>query len=169
MNDPIQNVEKANAFVTWSDDSSKQRALSETSDNVDHYDGIQKSVAYNRRSFLDIEPNRSVRTGFTREDYNRFRSAEAVPKHQKDAIRMCMAAYDKVGIIRNVIDLMADFAAQGITIVHPNKRIEKFYRAWFKKVSGQERSERFLNTLYRCGNLIVKRRIDKISKKAERE
>ena len=169
MNDPIQNVEKANAFVTWSDDSSKQRALSETSDNVDHYDGIQKSVAYNRRSFLDIEPNRSVRTGFTREDYNRFRSAEAVPKHQKDAIRMCMAAYDKVGIIRNVIDLMADFAAQGITIVHPNKRIEKFYRAWFKKVSGQERSERFLNTLYRCGNVIVKRRIAKISKKAERE
>jgi len=169
MNDPIQNVERANAFVTWSDDSSKEKALSETADNVDHYDGIQKAVAYNRRSFLDIEPNRSVRTGFTREDYNRFRSAEAVPKHQKDAIRMCMAAYDKVGIIRNVIDLMADFAGQGITIVHPNKRIEKFYRAWFKKVHGQERSERFLNTLYRCGNVVVKRRIAKISKKAERE
>ena len=64
----MQDVEKTNAFVTWSDDSSKQRALSETAGNVDHYDGIQKAVAYNRRSFLDIEPNRSVRTGFTRED-----------------------------------------------------------------------------------------------------
>ena len=135
-NDPIQNQEKAQAFVTWSDDSGKRQALFDTSDNIDSYDGIQKSVAYNRRSFLDIEPNRSVRVGFDRQDYNRFRSAEAVPKRQKEAIRMCMSAYDRVGIIRNVIDLMADFAGQGITIVHPNKRIEKFFRAWFKKVNG---------------------------------
>jgi len=168
-NDPIQNQEKVQAFVTWSDDSGKRQALSDTSDNIDSYDGIQKSVAYNRRSFLDIEPNRSVRTGFNREDYNRFRSSESVPKRQKEAIRMCMQAYDKVGIIRNVIDLMADFAGQGINIVHPNKRIEKFFRAWFNKVNGIERSERFLNTLYRCGNVVVKRRTAKISRKVERD
>ncbi len=168
-NDPIQNQEKVQAFVTWSDDSGKRQALSDTSDNIDSYDGIQKSVAYNRRSFLDIEPNRSVRTGFTRDDYNRFRSSESVPKRQKEAIRMCMQAYDKVGIIRNVIDLMADFAGQGINIVHPNKRIEKFFRAWFNKVNGIERSERFLNTLYRCGNVVVKRRTAKISRKVERD
>ena len=168
-NDPIQKQEKVQAFVTWSDDSGKRQALSDTSDNIDSYDGIQKSVAYNRRSFLDIEPNRSVRTGFTRDDYNRFRSSESVPKRQKEAIRMCMQAYDKVGIIRNVIDLMADFAGQGINIVHPNKRIEKFFRAWFNKVNGIERSERFLNTLYRCGNVVVKRRTAKISRKVERD
>ena len=86
-NDPIQNQEKTQAFVTWSDDSGKRQALSDTSDNIDSYDGIQKSVAYNRRSFLDIEPNRSVRTGFTREDYNRFRSAESVPKHSDTLVR----------------------------------------------------------------------------------
>ncbi len=168
-NDPIQNQEKTQAFVTWSDDSGKRQALFDTSDNIESYDGIQKSVAYNRRSFLDIEPNRSVRVGFDRQDYNRFRSSESVPKRQKEAIRMCMSAYDRVGIIRNVIDLMADFAGQGITIVHPNKRIEKFFRAWFKKVSGIERSERFLNTLYRCGNVVVKRRNAKINKKTENE
>jgi hypothetical protein len=169
MVDPIQNSERSNAFVTWSDDSGKQKALAETSENVDFYEGIQKSSAGGRRSFLDLEPNRSVRTGFTRQDYDRFRPSETVPKRQKEAIRMCMAAYDKVGIIRNVVDLMSDFAAQGINIVHPNKRIEKFFRAWFNKVGGRERSERFLNTLYRCGNVVVKRRIAKISKKAERE
>ena len=167
--DPIQDQQKAQAFVTWSDDSGKRQALADTSDNIDSYDGIQKAVAYNRRSFLDVEPNRSVRTGFTREDYNRFRSEEAVPKRQQEAIRMCMAAYDKVGIIRNVIDLMADFAGQGITIVHPNKRIEKFFRAWFQKVNGRERTERFLNTLYRCGNVVVKRRTAKINKRTEKQ
>ena len=55
-NDPIQDQEKVQAFVTWSDDSGKRQALSDTSDNIDSYDGIQKSVGYNRRSFLDIEP-----------------------------------------------------------------------------------------------------------------
>ena len=167
--DPIQDQQKVQSFVTWSDDSGKMQALADTSDNIESYDGIQKAAAYNRRSFLDIEPNRSVRTGFTRQDYNRFRSAESVPQRQKEAIKMCMSAYDKVGIIRNVIDLMGDFAGQGITIVHPNKRIEKFFRAWFKKVSGLERTERFLNTLYRCGNVVVKRRTAKINKKTERQ
>ena len=166
---PIKDQEKVKSFVTWSDESGKQKAFAEISDNVDAYDGVQKASAYNRRSFLDIEPNRSVRTGFTRNDYNRFRSEESVPKQQKEAMRMCMSAYDKVGIIRNVIDLMGDFAGQGINIVHPNKRIEKFFRAWFKKVNGLERSERFLNTLYRCGNVIVKRRTAKINKKTERQ
>ena len=169
MADQNPKAQKTQGFVTWADDSGKQQALVETADNIDHYDGIQKAVGYRRRSFLDIETNRSVRTGFTREDYNRFRSEEAVPKKQKEAMRMCMAAYDKVGIIRNVIDLMADFASQGINLVHPNKRIEKFYRKWFQKINGKERAERFLNTLYRCGNVIVKRRTAKISKKAERD
>lgn len=167
MSNLIKDTEKTQAFVTWSDDSGKEKALSQVSDNIDHYEGVQKSLGGFRRSFLDIETNRSVRTGFTREDYNRFRSEEAVPQLQKDAIQMCMTAYDKVGIIRNVIDLMGDFACQGINIVHPNKRIEKFFRRWFEKVGGKGRSERFLNTLYRCGNVVVKRRTAKINKKVE--
>ena len=165
----LNNSEKAKAFVTWETEEEKAQAFAEIAQNHEHYDGVQKASAYSRRSFIDIEPKRSVRTGFTRQDYDRFRQAEAVPKRQKEAIRMCMAAYDKVGIIRNVIDLMGDFAAQGITIVHPNKRIEKFYRKWFEKVGGTERSERFLNTLYRCGNVVVKRRTAKINKNIEND
>ena len=82
---------------------------------------------------------------------------------------MCMDAYDRVGIIRNVIDLMGDFSSQGISIIHPNKSIEKFYKAWFKQVGGIERSERFLNYLYRTGNVIVKRKTAKINAKKEKE
>tara|TARA_R100000805_G_C3626257_1_gene137290 strand:+ start:109 stop:1857 length:1749 start_codon:yes stop_codon:yes gene_type:complete len=68
-----------------------------------------------------------------------------------------MDAYEKVGIIRNVIDLMGDFGCQGINIVHENKSVEKFYQQWFKKCSGKERSERFLNLLYRSGQVPVYR------------
>ena len=68
-----------------------------------------------------------------------------------------MDAYDKVGIIRNVIDLMGDFGSQGINLVHENKSAERFFNQWFKKVNGKERSERFLNNLYRTGNVIIYR------------
>ncbi len=163
---PIQDHKPEPAYVTWSSDSEKAQAFETASDAAEAYDGIMMSSG-SHRSFLDIEPNRSVRSDFTRDDYYRFRQNEDVPGKQKDIMRMCMNAYDKVGIIKNVIDLMGDFSSQGIVLVHPNPKIEKFYRRWFEKVNGGERSERFLNTLYRCGNVIVKRRTAKITKKTE--
>jgi len=165
----IKNHSPEPAFVTWNSESEKHQALGSFSESVDYYDGIQKAQAFGYRNFLDIEPNRSVRPEFGRQDYNRFRASEATPKRQKDIIKMCMDAYDRVGIIRNVIDLMGDFSSQGITLVHPNKNIEKFYKKWFSKVNGKARSERFLNTLYRCGNVIVKRRTAKLSARKEQE
>ena len=156
-------------YLTWGDEQERSKAYEKASDNVNAYDGVQKSFAYDYRTFIDVESNRSVRPSFYRSDYTAFRPGEAVPKQQKRIIKMCMQAYDKVGIIRNVIDLMGDFASQGITLVHPNRNVEKFYRKWFENVNGIDRSERFLNYLYRCGNVVVKRRTARINKNKEAE
>jgi hypothetical protein len=156
-------------YSTWADESSRQKAFADASSAYDQNDGIQKAVGYSYRSYIDIEPNRSVRTSITRNDYYRFRPEEAVPTRQKRILKMAMDAYDRVGIIRNVIDLMGDFASQGIDIVHPNKAIERFYKAWFKQVNGPQKSERFLNYLYRTGNVIVKRSTARISASREEE
>lgn len=157
------------SYLTWDSDSDREKAYADSADNVDAYEGIQKGFAYDYRTFIDVESYRSVRPGFNRSDYNAFRPGESVPHRQKKIIKMCMQAYDKVGIVKNVIDLMGDFSAQGLAIVHPNKTIERFYRKWFKEINGPERSERFLNYLYRCGNVVVKRRTAKINKKKEKE
>jgi hypothetical protein len=148
-----------NDMVTWSDDNqdSKASAMSQFSDNIESYTGLSKSQGSTYRTFLDIEPNRSVRPGFTKQDYYAFRPNEAVPSQQKRAMKMCIDAYSKVGIIRNIIDLMGDFGSQGISIVHPNKSVEKFYQQWFKSINGKDRSERFLNNLYKTGNVIIYR------------
>jgi hypothetical protein len=154
-------------MISWSEDNpqSKTDAMLQFSDNVNDYTGISKTQGSTYRHFIDIEPNRSVRPQFTQNDYYAFRPHEAVPAQQRRAIKMCIDAYDKVGIIRNIIDLMGDFGCQGIQIVHPNKSVEKFYQQWFRSVNGKERSERFLNNLYKTGNVIMYRSYAKVTPK----
>jgi hypothetical protein len=158
-------------FQTWASDAEKGKVYD--ANTLEGYDGaVYRSEAHygsRRQTYIDVETNRSVRPGFNRSDYDSFRPGEAVPTKQKRIMGMCMNAYDTVGIIRNVVDLMSDFASQGLVLVHPNKTIEKFYRKWFSQVNGVDRSERFLNYLYRTGNVVVKRRTAKLDKNKEAE
>jgi len=158
-------------YVTWENEDQKQQAYKSTASNLEAYTGIQKSEAdeWGRRTYIGIEPQRSVRPQFTRMDYDSFRPAEATPIQQKMIMRQCMVAYDRVGIVRNIIDLMSDFGSQGMQLYHPNPSIEKFYRKWFNQVGGYDRTERFLNYLYRCGNVIVRRRYATLSRENERD
>jgi len=156
--------ENNDQFITWAEDAQgRSEAFSKYSDSITAYDGISKSRASHRQTFDSIEPNVSVRTGFRNSDYYAFRADEDIPAKKKRIIKMCMDAYDKVGIIRNVIDLMGDFGSQGINLVHPNQSVEKFYHQWFKKIDGKERSERFLNNLYKTGNVVIYRSLANIT------
>ena len=160
--------EEKNPYIFWTSAEDQGAAFDKTAGNVDSYDGIMSSTA-SRRSYIDIEPNISVRTDFLKDDYYRFRPFEEPASNFKQAMSMCMKAYDRVGIVKNVIDLMGDFASQGISLNHPNKQIEQFYRKWWNMIGGGERSERFLNMLYRCGNVVIHKRYGKINKKQQRE
>ncbi len=137
--------------------------------DLNAYCGINKSTAYSNREYLNVEPNISVRPSFDRRDYEAFRPGEATATKQKKSMRECNDAYDNLGIIKNVIDLMADFSSQGLTIVHTDPKIQKFYRAFYNQVNGEERTERFLNYFYRIGNVIVHRNTAKITKVKESE
>lgn len=159
--DPNSPMRSEAAFFTWNKNSKDEMPLAD-------YQPIQRAIA-GRDRFKDVETNISVRDGFSRTDYEYFRPNEAVPKEQKAAVGACMEAYKKVGLIKNVIDLMSDFGCQGIKLVHPNPRIQKFYRGWFKKVGGKNVSERFLNMLYRAGNVVTKRSTIKINIKGQKE
>lgn len=164
----IQNasVIPQDAYVTWGDDlQSKQEALKQTSESLDEFNGIQKASAMRRYGldYSNLDGNTGGRPGLTRSDYYFFRPDEAPPKEIKAIIERAEDIYQRVGLVKNVVDLMGDFACQGIRIVHKNKKIERFYRRWFKKIKGKDRSERFLNNLYKSGNVVLDRRTAKIS------
>lgn len=168
--DAIHNAETSNeaAYVTWGDDlTSKQEAL-KSSSSLDEFTGVERSTAMRRYGldYSNLDRNTSGRPGLTRSDYDFFRPDEAVPREFKIILRKAEDIYQRVGLVKNVIDLMGDFASQGIRPVHKNKRIERFYKTWFKKVNGKERSERFLNNIYKTGNVVITRQTGKLSLKA---
>lgn len=162
---------KTNYYVDLGATDKQERALAfkELNKAVEEYRGIYRSNALFVNDLSDLQTNVSGRPGLDRSDYNKFRPQEAVPIKHSDIMAMCNTVYHRVGLVRNVIDLMSDFASQGIRLTHPNKKIEKFYRNWFKTISGKERSERFLNILYRLGNVPLHIRTAKLKTKQKKK
>lgn len=159
-----ENLSKAkNLYIDMND----KDALEKASENLSSYQGMMSASA-SSRTFLNMEPGLSVRDSYSKNSYYGFRPGEEPPSHQQDIMQRCMSAYDKVGIIKNVIDLMGDFGSQGISLVHSDPNAQKFYRRWWEEIGGSERSERFLNNLFRTGNVIVKRRYVKLTKVNQR-
>lgn len=163
---PNASPENTEAYVAWGDDlQSKKDAMRSCSESLEEFVGIQKAEARYNRDFSGLDTNTSGRPGLTRQDYDQFRPDEMVPTQIKPIMRRAEEIYQRVGLVKNVIDLMGDFAVQGIKLSHKNKRIERFYRKWFQKVRGKDRSERFLNNLYKTGNIVVNRQTGKLSLK----
>ena len=145
-------------FTTW-----KENDPESFSDAVRQSGLRDYSITKGSNTFQNISaPNVSVRQGYDRRDYDFFRPGEAIPTGDVDIIAACMQSYERIGIVRNTIDMMSEFACQGIDLVHPNPRIEAFYKQWFAKVNAKERTERILNLFYRAGNVVVKRNTAKL-------
>ena len=70
------------------------------------------------------------RTQFTRDLYDTTRSSEALPTEFKSKLDACRKAYEEIGMARNAVDLMADFASEGLQIIHTNKKVQKFLNNW---------------------------------------
>jgi hypothetical protein len=134
-------------FLSWNNTKDFKNA-------IDEYGQAISSTFNEGKSSFGL---RTIRPEFNRDDYDSFRKETAVPKKKSKAISLSNKAYKYNGIIRNIVDLMSDFACQGIRLAHKNKSAENFYQHWFEKINGKERSERFLNNLYRLGNVFVYR------------
>jgi hypothetical protein len=135
---------------------------------IESYGGSRSATA-SRRNYLEIEPNITIRDEYTSQDYYKFRPSEDIDGDCKPIMKKCQKAYSNVGLIKQVIDLMGDFASQGVRISHPNKSIERFYKRFWTKVDGDRISERFLNGLYRLGNVVVYVSNGKLTKKDQKD
>jgi hypothetical protein len=152
------------AFIKVAPDGDFAEASSKA---LSAYQLIESTVARDR--YKDVADDTSVRNEYGRKDYEYFRPGETIPYKSREIKARCNIAYRRTGIIKNMIDLMGDFGSQGIKIVHPNPKVQRFYRAWARKIGLEERSERALNYLYRFGVFAASRHTAKISRTQERK
>lgn len=163
--------EPKQTFITWTDDDGNSKALA----FQDMYAALQKVEPIRHSStasdvYRNIYPdNTSIRDEFTVADYENYRPSERMPNSPKGRIKASMEAYYNHGIIRHVIDLMGDFTTQGIDVVHPKRKVQAWYKKWFKLVGGKERTERLANYLARTANVIIKRKTGKLTLKQNQE
>jgi len=68
---------------------------------------------------------------------------------------LCVEAYKGFGVAKNVIDLMANFASEGLTIKHKSKAVEKFYKRWAEHVDLQGRVKDILRYYYKYANVFI--------------
>lgn len=66
-----------------------------------------------------------------------------------------LEAYKGFGIIKNVIDLMCNFASEGLKIVHPRPAVQRFYERWAKSVDLSGRVKDILRYYYKYGNVFI--------------
>lgn len=123
----------------------------------------ERAAASMNQDYRNSATNTDVRSSFDRSNYDAFRPGEQVPTKPKDIFATCNQVYQRVGIIHNIVDLMSDFGAKGVSIVHPNETIEKFYKDWFTKIGGAHITERFLNLFYRLGTAPIRRKTAKVT------
>lgn len=84
--------------------------------------------------------------------------------HSKMAL--AAEAYRGFGVIKNVIDLMCNFASEGITIQHKRPAIRKFYQRWAEIVDLPGRVKDILRQYYKFGNVFIYTTYGTIDEKA---
>lgn len=130
-------------------------------DNIIHHSSSSASqfTKSEETQLRSIANNRiKLKSGFNKDDRYFHRPEEVLPTRHNDIIAACQAMYRKVGMIRNIIDLMADFAGEGLIFRHPIKSQQRFYEAWAKKTNISGRAHDFMKLLLRDANVIVRRK-----------
>ncbi|MHA1289783.1 MAG: hypothetical protein ACTSPB_20565, partial [Candidatus Thorarchaeota archaeon] len=166
----ITNVDSDSnpAYVSWDSDDVNERSRAFAT-YADALDTASHSVANVQRDFQGLTPYADGRPGLRASDFDWFRPGQAAPVKPKDIISFARYAYRRIGLIHNAMDLYGDFAAQGIRLVHPNKRIERFYNDWFEQVEGKRVSERLGHLLFREANVPIRWYTAKVNKRKRLE
>lgn len=83
-------------------------------------------------------------------------------------IKLCNAIYDNDGQVASIVDLMADFASEGLKFAHSQASVQKFYDSWAQKVNLKSRFRNAIIQLIVSGNTFLYKVYAKLSSEEER-
>lgn len=102
-------------------------------------------------------------SGYGQGSHTSFKRNTRLAHHK---MALCVSAYKGFGLAKNAIDLMANFAAEGLKIRHPNKTVERFLNRWAFHVNLQGRVKDIIRYYYKYGNVFIYRTMGEIDENA---
>jgi len=134
-------------------------------------DSIERRIPYDQLLNHDVvsEEYGRIVNQHGAEYFRLLRRLSTNDKMHHNIIAQCEVAYINYGVVKNVVDLYADFASEGLDIVHDNAAVHNFYRVWMKKVNLKERVNRFLTDYFMSGQSFVYKIRAKIETAEERD
>ena len=106
---------------------------------------------------------------FNEQDYYSVRPGSNIPADYSKIMEMGEQFYYKSGLVRSIIDLLVEFAVDGIRLHHNDEDMNNFYKVWDAKVGLRDRAERFATDLIRSGNVVLQRFYAEIPKVEQNE
>ena len=73
----------------------------------------------------------------------------------RDVITKCQDAYISYGLVRTFVDVMTEFASEGILITHPSKAGRTFFKGWTKAINFAQFKNQFFLEMFRSENVPV--------------
>lgn len=96
--------------------------------------------------------------GITPSIFSQSGSGSTYSRHTRLAhtkIALSVEAYKGFGVVKNVIDLMCNFASEGLKIIHPRPKVQKFYERWAESVDLQGRAKDAIREYYKTANVFI--------------
>lgn len=168
---PIDNLITRSSEVNNSGSSlshGKGKSINDYGKSIAKFEGVQKSSV--EKVVATMSGNEVAhRSGFFPGDYFRQRPLDMLPTRFRDVVFACRMAYTSKGIIRNIIDMMTDFTVEGLQFLHPDKKVEAFFRVWAKKVRLSDAVSEFTRHMLVDGNVVVMRTKAKITEPVKQQ
>ena len=102
-----------------------------------------------------LEPSEIPYRHTALENYSSLYGTSGNLTNISDVIKKCQYAYVNYGLLRTYVDIMTEFAAEGVDITHPQQAGRVFFRAWKKAIKFKVFVKQFFLEMFRAENVPV--------------
>lgn len=159
------NVSTGKAAYRSFNSKNLPQVLTQHGKTIDRFDSVIHTTK-EEKAVADTSTN-NYRAPYNPWNYYAQRPWDWLPRLFREIILSCRMAYIGTGVVRNVIDLMCDFACDGLEFVHPDKKVEAFFKVWMRKTQLKSTMNEFARHFLVDGNVVLTRTIAKLTKPVE--
>jgi len=137
-------------------------------DDLESLDALEEAIQATHAMSSFMKGSKAVATHTSSLSLIKSRSFNQNSKYH-NIIKECVDIYYTTPVVRNIIDLMVDFASEGLRIEHKIDSQQRFYDEWARRSGFYELIPQIFHSILLTGNCFVMKRTGKVSKAVQQE